>query len=216
MRWVHGRRVRNGAAFVRPGTLRLIGRTTAMLHEHARRFGLPSREECRQLDDRHFVGAQCCAGQYGCEILTPPEHDLVRRAADKIRLMMRRLRDRPDQFGLIHGDLEPPNWIFHGGEARPIDFDEFGAGFFLFDLMQVLWSHAMWPDYARLRVSLLQGYESVRPISSDLKPLLNLFQAIAFVEWSNHRLVEGPEAQSELRRWREPTVQRIAELCEVG
>src|SRR5262249_24368986 len=123
---------------------------------------------------------------------------------------------RSGQVGLIHGDLEPPNWVFHSGEARPIDFDEFGAGFFLFDLMQIVWTHALWPDYPQFRASLLEGYESVRPIAPDLKSLLDLFQAIAFFEWLNHRLSEGSDAQSELRRWRGPTVRLIAGLCEVG
>jgi Ser/Thr protein kinase RdoA (MazF antagonist) len=215
LRWVQGRRVRAGASFIRPQTLRAVGRTTAMLHAHAARSERPAPGDCRQLDAEHFFGAQTCAGRRGSEILTDREHDVVRRGADKIRDAMRRLRDRSDQFGLIHGDLEPANWVFFRGEARPIDFDEFGAGFFGFDLMQVIWTHAMWPDYAAFREALLDGYESLRPIPSDARQHLDLFQAVTFIEWLNKGLSTDPEPHAEFMRWRAPTIARIASLCDV-
>jgi Ser/Thr protein kinase RdoA (MazF antagonist) len=215
LRWVPGRRVRTGAAFVRPTTLRTVGRATAKLHLHAAKGALSARKGCPQLDEDSFFGRATCAGPRGREILKSNEYDVVRRAAQKIRRVMRSLRDRPEQVGLIHADLEPANWVFHRGDARPIDFDEFGVGHFLFDLMQVIWTHGMWPDYPNFRKSLLDGYESLRPIPRDLRPHLDLFQAICFVQWLNKGLSIDQDEQADFQRWRGPTVQRIATLCDV-
>jgi Ser/Thr protein kinase RdoA (MazF antagonist) len=215
LRWVAGHRVRTGAAFVRPATLRAVGRATAKLHLHAAKGAPAARKGCLQLDEESFFGPATCIGPRGREILQPDEFDIVRRAAQKIRRMMRTLRDRRQHVGLIHADLEPSNWVFHRGDARPIDFDEFGVGPFLFDLMQTIWTHAMWPDYPKFRESLLEGYESLRPIARDERPHLDQFQAICFVQWLSNGLSIDKDEQADFLRWRGPTVRRIATLCDV-
>jgi Ser/Thr protein kinase RdoA (MazF antagonist) len=126
---------------------------------------------------------------------------------------MLRAGSSPEHFGLIHADLEPPNWLFHRGEARPIDFDEFGLGFFAFDLMQIIWTHALWPDYATFRQTLLEGYESIRPISLPVRSHLDLFQAIPFFWWLNKGL-DG-RAGTGFRRWLTPTIEILRKLCGV-
>jgi Ser/Thr protein kinase RdoA (MazF antagonist) len=215
LRWVQGRGVRNGAAFLRPATLREVGRTTAKLHIHAAERAPASLKACAQLDENYFFGRASCIGPLGREVLTSREFDIVRRAARMIRRAMTSRRDRQQHIGLIHGDLEPSNWVFHRGEARPIDFDEFGVGHFLFDLTQVIWTHAMWPDYPKFRASLLEGYESLRPIPRDVRPHLDLFQALCLVQWLNKGLASDEREQADFLRWRGPTVRRIATLCDV-
>ena len=68
-------------------------------------------------------------------LLKPEEFGVVMRAHAKVCGAMERAGYGGDRYGLIHADLEPANWVFHGREARPLDFDEFGAGHYLFDLM---------------------------------------------------------------------------------
>jgi Ser/Thr protein kinase RdoA (MazF antagonist) len=215
LRWVKGRAMRTATEFVQPKTLGAVGRTTARLHAHAARLARPSPGDCPQYDAESLFGAQTCVGPRGRDVLKPREHDVVRRAVAKIRRVMRGLRNRPDQIGLVHGDLEPPNWVFDRGEARPIDFDEFGVGYFLFDLMQVIWTHAMWPDYPAFRASLLDGYESLRPIPADLRSHLDLFQAIPFVRWLDKGFSSNSDEQSDFNRWREPTIRSITRLCDI-
>ena len=216
LRWVEGRALQKGSAFVRPQTLRDVGKATAKLHLHAAEGGPATLKGCPQLDEDSFFGQASCTGALGREMLKPREFDTVRRAAQKIRRAMRDVCRRDGEIGLIHGDLEPSNWVFHAGDARPIDFDEFGVGHFLFDLMQVVWTHAMWPDYPKYRAALLEGYESLRPIPDDVRPHLDLFQAVAFVQWLNKGLPCDQAEHADFQRWLQPTVRRIGELCGVG
>src|SRR4051812_18113965 len=88
-------------------------------------------------------------------------------------------------------DLEPGNWVFDRGEPRPIDFDEFGLGYFLFDLMGVLWSHAGWDDYPVYRSTLLDGYEAIRPLPEGCRADADVFVAANILAWLNHGLGQG-------------------------
>jgi Ser/Thr protein kinase RdoA (MazF antagonist) len=212
LRWVEGKRA-STQTFVRPRKLYAVGRTTALLHQHATTYCNGDLSLCPRWDADHFLGPRTCVGPRGLEILTTRQHDVVRRAADRIRRVMRRLDQSPDQFGLIHADLEPPNWVFHKGQPRPIDFDEFGLGYFAFDLMQIIWTHALWDHYASFRENLLAGYDSIRPISKEYRRHLDLFQAIPFLWWLNKGLVQKPNMQNEFRRWLAPTIRRVRELC---
>jgi Ser/Thr protein kinase RdoA (MazF antagonist) len=209
--WVPGRTAR-ASAFVKPDSLRAVGRTVAQLHNSAQRYGPAAMAQCPQLDAKYFFGPQTCVGPIGRSYLTASQHTLVRRAADRIRRAMRRTRHSPRHVGLIHGDLEPPNWVFSAGLARPIDFDEFGVGPFLFDLLQVIWTHALWPQYPRFRADLLAGYESLRPLPPDDRRELDLYQAIPFLVWLNRGASQNVESQSEFRKWLEPTLRRIEGL----
>ena len=98
------------------------------------------------------------------------DRELLNHLARRTRRAMNDLGESPQTFGLIHGDLGPANWVFLRGEARPIDFDEFGVGYFLFDLVQVLWTHSMWPDYDAHMSRLLESYESVRALDDPRTP----------------------------------------------
>ena len=124
---------------------------------------------------------------------------------------MRRTRDSAAHIGIVHGDLEPANWVIASGMPRPIDFDEFGIGPFAFDLMQVLWTHGLWEGFPAFRNNLLTGYESVRPLSSEDHNELDLYLAIPSIIWLNRGSDAGK--REEFRRWVGPTLRRIAELC---
>jgi Ser/Thr protein kinase RdoA (MazF antagonist) len=119
------------------------------------------------------------------------------------------LGESPRVFGLIHNDLEPPNWLFHHGEARPIDFDMFGAGYYLFDLAQVLWSHAMWPDYEGYRARLWTAYERVRPLQDMERQHARSFEALPLIDWLSRKIRIG--ATAELRHWLPATMKLLRE-----
>lgn len=48
--------------------------------------------------------------------------------------MMNTLEKTHSNWGIIHADLIPSNYIFYNQEARPIDFGACGFGYYLFDL----------------------------------------------------------------------------------
>jgi Ser/Thr protein kinase RdoA (MazF antagonist) len=133
---------------------------------------------------------------------------------DRIRAAALELGESRRHFGLIHGDLEPPNWVFHQGEARPIDFDQFGLGYYMHDLAQILWTHSMWPKYERYRARLLDAYERVRPLSAAERRHMRTFEAIPLIEWITRRRREGTKrSRMELRRWLPATMNRLEQLA---
>ena len=91
----------------------------------------------------------------------------------------------PDVYGLIHGDLGmEANVLFWNGDARIIDFDDSGFGYYIFDLSIVLedsQDHQIQPQF---RDALLNGYTRVRPLSEDQINNVDLFLAAFAVYWS--------------------------------
>jgi Ser/Thr protein kinase RdoA (MazF antagonist) len=108
----------------------------AGLHRHAEGFAGPIPAGCRRKDADWLSGpASALRNGTAAALLAIGDYAAFRSAADQVVAAMARLRRSPGQFGLIHADLEPGNWVFHAGDPRPIDFDEFGLGIYGFDLM---------------------------------------------------------------------------------
>jgi Ser/Thr protein kinase RdoA (MazF antagonist) len=52
---------------------------------------------------------------------------VVRGTLQRVRRARVELGDGPGEFGLIHGDLHQENFLFAGGRAAAIDFDDCGS-----------------------------------------------------------------------------------------
>jgi Ser/Thr protein kinase RdoA (MazF antagonist) len=196
--WVQGKRVRSARSFVRNDRLEAMGSAAALLHRQAAELRIGSLAGVRRMDAVHF---RCHLKGWN----------------DRIRAAIDDLGESRRHFGLIHGDLEPPNWVFHQGQARPIDFDMFGVGYYLFDLAQILWTHSMWPKYEQYRSRLLTAYGRVRPLSKAERKHIRTFEAIPLIEWITRRRREGTDrSRAELRRWLPATMKRLSELSEVA
>jgi Ser/Thr protein kinase RdoA (MazF antagonist) len=113
----------------------------------------------------------------------------------------------PDGWGLIHSDLtlgDESNVLFLGGEARPIDFDDCGLGYWVYDLASSLchWQQAQaWPA---IRDAVLQGYAQVRPLPEKQLAQLDLFMAARHVSeilWGTDQAQFNPSFREELPGW---------------
>jgi len=203
--WVDGRRARGANGFVTPAKLRAVGVAVAKLHRHAERFRLRDTTDLRRFDVGFFFPADYSR-------LPARDRDLLKRLKQRTRRALNELGESPRRVGLIHGDLGPANWLFHRGAARPIDFDEFGVGPFIFDLAQVLWTHSMWPRYDDYRRVLFEAYESIRPLDEIERRHVALFEALALLDWVN-RCIRSDDRGS-LKQWLPPTMRRIRALAD--
>jgi Ser/Thr protein kinase RdoA (MazF antagonist) len=88
-------------------------------------------------------------------------------------------------YGLIHADLGvDANVLFHTGKARPIDFDDSGYGYWIFDLAVILTSDMeVFKDITpEMRAALLEGYAETQP-GIDVDPkYLDLFIAARYAQ----------------------------------
>ena len=88
----------------------------------------------------------------------------------------------PEVYGLIHADLGlDANVLFWGGEARAIDFDDSGFGYYVYDLGIALDKCQEDEALPLYREALLEGYTLVRPLSKVQIQSLDLFLAASCV-----------------------------------
>ena len=90
--------------------------------------------------------------------------------------------------GILHGDLFPDNVIGDGSVASILDLEEAFIGPCAFDLMMAFVGFG-WDDEEPLHErwnALLEGYESVRPLSQDEKlalPALHRYATLSIAAW---------------------------------
>jgi Ser/Thr protein kinase RdoA (MazF antagonist) len=138
--------------------------------------------------------------------------------AEKVKLVMDELGKVREVYGLIHGDLGlDANILFWKGEARAIDFDDSGFGYYLYDLALALEHCQEDPALPKFRGALLDGYSRVRTISEDQVTHMDLFLAAYYVYlslWAATAIQRYPNHKAELLKRMERAfrlVQRYAE-----
>lgn len=124
-------------------------------------------------------------------MLSPDEKDLLLRFRATAREQLSQLSDTLD-YGLIHADLVPGNVICNGAALYPIDFDDGGFGFRLFELATALLKHHENPAYPDLQSAMIAGYQQIRPIETAHLPLFLALRAATYVGWNITRSDEDP------------------------
>jgi homoserine kinase type II len=187
---------------VTPDVTRALGRALAGVHTAPLgnlelgegRFGFPQIEE--RLD--RVVGS-------GRTDLLP--------AASQVRALARRIqaaRQHGLPSGLIHGDLFRDNALVdpaHGTITALIDFESACRGPYVYDLMVTLlaWCYGDSLDVS-LAHGMIQGYESVRPLSTLERQNLVSEGSVACVRFATTRLTDFslrvPEGTKPVRDYR--------------
>lgn len=165
--WVRGRILSQDRR--RVSDWRKLGHLLARLHEHASSWQPPTKPDRRTYD---------ASGIFGPESLQPLDESTRRKlpseVEDGLDLAWSRLASAErdlgrtvDQFGFIHFDLSFSNVLFTGTEARPIDFDECGLGFYLADLAVALAGPFGRDDFEDSYRATIDAYREIRPLSTD-------------------------------------------------
>ena len=173
-RWVKGRFVSQHDLTGRH--LVMVGRLMGRLHDHAAGF-VPSSGFTRIRWDAGGLlgGVYCGTIAHAKAVLDPARTAIVDRAESITRRAMERLGEAPSVFGLIHGDLHQMNYVFLKGEARALDFDDCGWGYYLGDMGATLGPLVSRKDFASLRAAFLHGYRGVRPLDAGHERTLTSF-----------------------------------------
>lgn len=185
LRWLKGQVISRG---IRPYHYRAQGRLMARLHDYAAHWHPPTG-----LTKRRYDWDGLFRDDSGCGLPASEAWPLLpRRLVEPFEAVARRVRQvmnewgtGPDVYGLIHADLGvDANVLFWRGEARAIDFDDSGFGYWIYDLAVALehcWEDA---DYHRFRDALLGGYAEIRSLPEEQLGYLDLFTAAFCVYWS--------------------------------
>ena len=185
LRWVKGRSVKDRFG---PEHLKAQGRLMARLHNFATTWQPPVGLCKRRFDwEGLFVNdvGSDMPNEEAWGLLSPLHKEAFSYVAERLKEVMGEWGEGSEVFGLIHGDLGvDANLLFWHGEARAIDFDDSGFGYWVFDLAVALDACRDYPDYARYREALLEGYAEYRSLPEKQAAQLELFLAGLQVYWN--------------------------------
>jgi Ser/Thr protein kinase RdoA (MazF antagonist) len=206
--WLKGRRI---AKRVRPHHFLAQGKTMAQLHNHAEKWRVPDDLIKRRFDYDGLFTDDAGAGipnSAAWKLLSAECRDTYRTIAHKTKLLMNDLGKSPDVYGLIHGDCGiDANILFWKGEARIIDFDGSGFGYYLYDVAIALehcWDD---PGYTQYLDSFLRGYSAYRSVTDEQLKSIDLFRAAFYVYmglWTvamDHTFPDSPNKLARHRKW---------------
>lgn len=198
----HGRRLWSASPFLEgepgreesPGLRRIYGRLLARLHQDLATFAgegqRPGFGKTWELDAVVEAGG---AGTFN-ELVAGFSRDYPELGATVRRQRYRNLRelsrlhypDLPEHP--IHGDFQPKNLLFRDGQISGIlDFDQSRRDALVCDLAPLLMPFQ--PLESRLCAALIEGYESVRPLSDAEWELLPALVRAGLLWWVAFLLV---------------------------
>lgn len=196
-----------GAGTLDQDDMRQLGTVMGRHHLHAESTTPPEslRRPAWDLDGLFGPGALWGDGTR-LRSLTPEGRLSLAQAAEAASLVIEALgRDR-SVFGAIHADMTFENVLATGNGLVIIDFDDFGEGWFGFDIATALFFATPHPNFATLAEAFLHGYESVRELDPAVGEALDAFliaRGMSYLGWAAHRPGDPASdfAESRLAPW---------------
>lgn len=194
--WVDGRQLGSSESGIAGDaevatTFRTIGALTARMHNQAGAWQLPAGFTRHAWDTEGLVGEQPFWGRFWeLAALTAGQRDLITRGRERVRRELEQQGRDPRRYSLIHSDFTPENLLVDGEYVRPIDFDDAGFGWHLFDLATTLFFHQEADYYPQARAALIEGYRSQRELSDAMLADLPLFlvaRGYTYLGWVHTR-----------------------------
>lgn len=174
-----------------------VGKLIAALHNHATCWQLPPGFTRHAWDLDGVAGANPLWGRpTDLPQLNDEQRRLITRLEEAVRDDLRAFGQTSENFGLIHADLLPENIMIDNEAVRPIDFDDAGFGWHMFDIATALISVGRHSDAAE--GGLVCGYRQVRDLAdSELEALPLFFAArrLTYLGWA-HTRAETQTAQN--------------------
>lgn len=177
---------------------RNIGRLTAQLHNHAAQWPRPDTFTRHDWFARALIGPQPRWGRFWeLNQLTPDQRALLLQARQQASEALEAMPISSENSGLIHADLLQDNLLIDDQTVKPIDFDDAGFGWHMFDLATTLYFLLGNKFYPALRTALISGYRAERALSNEQEASLDLFLMVrgtTYLGWVGSRQ-ETPTAR---------------------
>ena len=177
-RWQNGRLLRK-----KPGKVSLesLGAVLATLHNFAENWATPIGFDRKRWDSAGMSGDSFGVDVEEARSALPRElRDLIDSVNERGWLMMNRLGEGREVFGVIHADLHLGNSLFQNGDMIALDFDDCGWGYYLYDIAVPFSSASFFhrQDYQAMRGAILRGYRRVRSLSDEHLAWIETFVAL--------------------------------------
>jgi Ser/Thr protein kinase RdoA (MazF antagonist) len=152
----------------------------ARLHNHAKQFNLPE-EVLRQHNNWGESWVWLDENYIHPKSLTTDDYNLC-VTTGKVVLEKIDAFTQDTDYGLVHFDLHPGNFLFHQGEIQAIDFDDCQYAPFLFDMAVPLTYLTERQDYEDLKAGFLKGYSQERRLPPHHEAGLELFMVVRHLD----------------------------------
>ncbi len=173
--WVEGRFLEKG---LRPKHFTSLGEVIGRMHEQSMHWKKPKRFKRPHWDWDGLFGDGFEYGfvaQDAREAISKKHQQIFQAVLERVEEASQQLGKGTRSYGLIHADLG--NTVFHGGKARPFDFDDCGFSYWIFDLGVVL-AHYMIDcegTSPKMRDALIEGYQKTSILPESNLEYLDLF-----------------------------------------
>lgn len=205
MHWLDGQKIQRG---LRPKHLKALGEVVAQLHAFAANWQPPAGFTRPTWDWEAQLGGSMF--EYSREDLAASMptrfQEPFETVSQKAKQAMQLLGKGSDAFGLIHADLYPENVLFKANKAFPIDFEDCGFGYWIWDIAVALCAWAWGDEWERMRDAFREGYARFRTLPEPQWAMLDLFVATQFatmVLWASAFLKHDPVRVAEYEPWRD-------------
>ena len=166
---------------------RQLGEIAARTHLHSQGWQKPQPFERLIWDDEMVFGASPTWGRWqDAPGVDARCRDVLMAAETLCRERLASYGRDINRFGLIHADMRLANLLIEDGHTRLIDFDDCGAGWFMYDFaagISFMETHPQAPD---LRAAWLDGYRHVRAVSIEDEEEIDSFimlRRMALLAW---------------------------------
>lgn len=174
----------------RPESFTELGEICGKFHAISQRTGRLSGFSRDPWDLDGLVGREPLWGDPRRLAANESHRALIDVAMQNIRRQLEELGTGPEVYGVIHADFTPENVLLSPGQLTIIDFDDFGEGWWLFDLATVLFWYHRHPRAAQYREALLSGYQqhfSAPEGADQTLDALILARGLTYLGWAADR-----------------------------
>lgn len=209
--WLEGVPLRQCAAILsdtgeRARVFHKIGEIVATMHNQATRWTEPPGFTRPRLDLDGLLGDAPRWGRFWeYEDLPVGGKERLLAARERLRVSLSDYGMTPDNFSLIHADLDPGNIIHDRGELSLIDFDDSAYGWHLYDIASALIEYCSDADFEALCAAMLAGYREHRALAQkdiQVLPAFLLLRGMATLGWYHDRPEHSRSRDLEnLRDW---------------
>ncbi|WP_053386433.1 phosphotransferase enzyme family protein [Leucobacter japonicus] len=180
-----------GTANLDPADFTALGRLIAEVHDATAKSGYSMAVPRDDWDLDGLIGpAPAWGDPLRLAELAGADRAVVIAAIDRVRAQLAAYGTPAHRFGPIHADLTPENVLRTPNGLVLIDFDDFAAGWHLFDLATALYFFTPHPRATEYRTALFSGYTAVRPLDDadhDVFPAILLARGLTYLGWSADR-----------------------------
>ncbi len=110
------------------------------------------------------------------EVFTKVDIKILDLAAEKIKNRLALYGKDKHNYGLIHSDFRFSNILLNQGEFTILDFDDFGDGWYMYDIASVMALNEDRDDVDEIIETVLKGYQKYRKLNRDDLDMLKTFQ----------------------------------------